>query len=120
MEAEPVQNTGRLAPIQSPPGVRPREGGRPQPAPATQVPKADSTDVVTLSTRGRAAAETGASGGGPGGGRLLRKLDVTEGNQVVLKIVDGTTRRLVRQIPPEEQVRLRQAIQELIQAQQTE
>ncbi len=32
--------------------------------------------------------------------------------EVVVKIVDGRTREVVRQVPKEEEVRLRQAIQE--------
>jgi hypothetical protein len=45
-------------------------------------------------------------------GSELRKIDVTDDNQVVIKIVDGETQKVVRQIPPEEQVSLKQSIQE--------
>ena len=45
-------------------------------------------------------------------GSELRKIDVTDDNQVVVKIVDGKTQKVVRQIPPEEVVSLKQAIQE--------
>ena len=41
----------------------------------------------------------------------MQKVDVTEDNKVVIKIVDGRTQEVVRQVPKEE-VRLRQAIQE--------
>ena len=37
---------------------------------------------------------------------------MTDDNQVVIKIVDGETQKVVRQIPPEEEVSLKQAIQE--------
>ena len=70
-------------------------------------------DTVALSQRGQAAVSqpVQSSSGGPTGSEL-RKIDVTDNNQVVGKIVDGQTQKVVRQIPPEEQVSLKQAIQE--------
>ena len=72
-----------------------------------------SNDTVSLSQRGQAAVSqpVQSSSGGPTGSEL-RKIDVTDNNQVVVKIVDGQTQKVVRQIPPEEQVSLKQAIQE--------
>ena len=37
---------------------------------------------------------------------------MTDNNQIIVKIVDGQTQKVVRQIPKEEEVRLKQAIQE--------
>ena len=70
-------------------------------------------DIVALSQRGQAAVSqpVQSSSGGPTGSEL-RKIDVTDDNQVVVKIVDGQTQEVVRQIPPEEVVSLKQAIQE--------
>ena len=70
-------------------------------------------DTVALSQRGPAAVSqpVQSSSGGPTGSEL-RKIDVTDDNQVVIKIVDGETQKVVRQIPPEEEVSLKQAIQE--------
>ena len=69
-------------------------------------------DTVALSQRGQAAVSpVQSSSGGPTGSEL-RKIDVTDDNQVVIKIVDGETQKVVRQIPPEEEVSLKQAIQE--------
>ena len=70
-------------------------------------------DTVSLSQRGQAAVSqpVQSNSGGPTGSEL-RKIDVTDNNQVVIKIVDGQTQKVVRQIPPEEQVSLKQAIQE--------
>ena len=70
-------------------------------------------DTVSLSQRGQAAVSqpVQSSSGGPTGSEL-RKIDVTDDNQVVIKIVDGETQKVVRQIPPEEEVSLKQAIQE--------
>jgi hypothetical protein len=66
-----------------------------------------------LSQRGQAAvSQQVQSGSGGLTGSELRKIDVTDDNQVVIKIVDSQTQKVVRQIPPEEEVSLKQAIQE--------
>ena len=71
------------------------------------------TDTVSLSQRGQAAvSQQVENNGGSKSGSELRKIDVTDDNQVVIKIVDGQTQKVVRQIPPEEVVSLKQAIQE--------
>ena len=84
----------------------------------SKVPSGGSTagqqnDTVSLSQRGQAAVsqQIQSNNAGPTGSEL-RKIDVTENNQVVIKIVDGQTQKVVRQIPPEEEVSLKQAIQE--------
>ena len=85
---------------------------------ASKVPSGGSTagqqnDTVSLSQRGQAAVSQPlqSNNGGPTGSEL-RKIDVTDDNQVVIKIVDSQTQKVVRQIPPEEEVSLKQAIQE--------
>lgn len=40
----------------------------------------------------------------------VRKLSITESQQVVLKIIDPSTRKVVKQLPNEELVRLREAV----------
>jgi len=84
----------------------------------SKVPSGGSTagqqnDTVSLSQRGQAAVsqQIQSNNAGPTGSEL-RKIDVTDNNQVVVKIVDGQTQKVVRQIPPEEEVSLKQAIQE--------
>ena len=70
-------------------------------------------DTVSLSQRGQAAVtQPLKSNNSSQTGSELRKIDVTDDNQVVVKIVDGKTQKVVRQIPPEEVVSLKQAIQE--------
>ena len=70
-------------------------------------------DTVALSQRGQAAVTQSLKSNNSGQtGSELRKIDVTDNNQVVVKIVDGKTQKVVRQIPPEEVVSLKQAIQE--------
>ena len=70
-------------------------------------------DTVSLSQRGQAAVSQPiqSNNAGPTGSEL-RKIDVTDNNQIIVKIVDGQTQKVVRQIPKEEEVRLKQAIQE--------
>ena len=71
------------------------------------------TDTVSLSQRGQAAvSQQVQSNVSNTPGSELRKLDVTDDHTVVIKVVDSETQKVVRQIPPEGEVRLRQAIQE--------
>ena len=75
--------------------------------------KGAPTDTVSLSQRGQAAvSQQVQSNGGGKPGSELRKIDVTDDNKVIVKVVDSETQEVVRQIPKEEEVRLKQAIQE--------
>ena len=69
-----------------------------------------TNDTVSLSQRGQAAVSQEVKDGSVGS--KLRKVDVMDNNQVVIKIVDSETQKVVRQIPKEEEVRLKQAMQE--------
>ena len=69
-----------------------------------------TNDTVSLSQRGQAAVSQEVKDG-PVESKL-RKVDVMDNNQVVIKIVDSETQKVVRQIPKEEEVRLKQAMQE--------
>ena len=72
-----------------------------------------TNDTVSLSQRGQAAVsqEVKDVKGGSVGSKL-RKVDVVDNNQLVIKIIDSETQKVVRQIPKEEEVRLKQAMQE--------
>ena len=72
-----------------------------------------TNDTVSLSQRGQAAVsqEVKDVKGGSVESKL-RKVDMMDNNQVVIKIVDSETQKVVRQIPKEEEVRLKQAMQE--------
>ena len=71
------------------------------------------TDTVSLSQRGQAAvSQQVESSGGNGADSELRKVDVTDDNKVIVKIIDGRTQEVIRQVPEAEEVRLKQAIQE--------
>ena len=92
--------------------------GRKLSSEGSKVPSGGSTtgqqnDTVSLSQRGQAAVSQPiqSNNAGPTGSEL-RKIDVTDSNQIIVKIVDGQTQKVVRQIPKEEEVRLKQAIQE--------
>ena len=84
----------------------------------SKVPSGGSTagqqnDTVSLSQRGQAAVSQPLKSNNSGQtGSELRKIDVTDNNQIIVKIVDGKTQKVVRQIPKEEELRLKQAIQE--------
>ena len=71
-------------------------------------------DTVSLSQRGQAAVSQQIQSNNAAGptGSELRKIDVTDNNQIIVKIVDGQTQKVVRQIPKEEELRLKQAIQD--------
>jgi len=69
-----------------------------------------TNDTVSLSQRGQAAVSQEVKDGSVES--KLRKVDVMDNNQVVIKIVDSETQKVVRQIPKEEEVRLKQAMQE--------
>jgi len=84
----------------------------------SKVPSGGSTagqqnDTVSLSQRGQAAVSQQIQSNNAGQtGSELRKIDVTDNYQIIVKIVDGQTQKVARQIPKEEEVRLKQAIQE--------
>ena len=69
-----------------------------------------TNDTVSLSQRGQAAVSQEIKDGSVES--KLRKVDVMDNNQVVIKILDSETQKVVRQIPKEEEVRLKQAMQE--------
>ena len=88
-------------------------------SPGNRVPSGGSTtgaqtDTVSLSQRGQAAVsqQVQSNGGSQSGGSELRKIDVTDDHTVIVKVVDSETQKVVRQIPKEEELRLKQAIQE--------
>ena len=71
------------------------------------------TDTVSLSQRGQAAvSQQVQSNGGGKASSELKKIDVTDDNKVIVKVVDSETQKVVRQIPPEAEMRLKQAILE--------
>jgi len=118
MDAEQINAIHRLAVTRPQPPVGSGEAGTPQSVPEAGTPPPPPQDTVTLSAQGQRVLQQGGGGDGEGNEGLHRELDVTDSNQVVLKIRDLTTQQVIKQIPPEEQVRLREAIQSIVAAQQ--
>lgn len=98
----------------------PASSGKSVPSAPVADVKAAPDDTVSLSPAAKEALESSAPEA-PGtqnpknetadlNGDNSRKLQVTEGNDVVLKIVDNKTREVVKQIPSEEAVQLKNAI----------
>ena len=73
---------------------------------------AATEDIVSLSKKGKDLAQQGSktsSTAAPKGSEQ-RKFEVTENNDVVLEVIDPQTQEVVRSVPSEEQLDLRDAI----------
>ena len=70
-----------------------------------------SGDSVSLSDQAKALAQT-KKGGQTSSGSEQRRLSVTDDNDVVLKVIDPKTQRVVKSIPSEEQMQLKVAIRD--------
>ena len=132
MEAEPINTSGAPPVQQRPSGSSQNQGERNSATPsASSVDLPDAADTVTLSNEGKQAATTTSGNsnqtgtGGQNGEPVVpqtrqsqsndqRKVEVTDDSQVVLQIVDSVTGEVVKQIPPEEQIKLTKAIQNTI------
>ena len=68
-----------------------------------------SGDSVDLSAEAKALAQT-SKGGQTSSNSEQRRLSVTDDNDVVLKVIDPKTQRVVKSIPSEEQMQLKVAI----------
>ena len=85
----------------SAPTAPPKAATPPSPSP----PKTEG-DSVTLSDFVKQEVQSGLKSNAD----FQRKLSVVANNQVVMKLIDPKTKKVVRQTPPEEQLRLREAI----------
>ncbi len=115
MDAEAISNAIRAS-VQGP-KPRPSSEGEGETAPPVETQSVPQ-DTVSLSALGkRVAGLAGSSETGTkpqaSGSQVThqRKFDFTDSNELVLKIIDRRTQQVVRQIPAEELIRLRQAIQ---------
>jgi len=100
MDTQAVNNVGNpTAPKPKPAATSSRSEASSSTAPAG--------DTVSLSSESldKAAASATASVGSE-----QRKFSVTENNDVVLKVIDPQTQEVVRSVPSEEQLELRDAI----------
>ncbi|PIQ95503.1 MAG: hypothetical protein COV67_14530 [Nitrospinae bacterium CG11_big_fil_rev_8_21_14_0_20_56_8] len=129
MDTEAVNPTGR--PPVEPARPRPSSSPASRPAPPVDV-QTPSNDSVSLSNEGKRALEQveNATGGIPAPNaegqstlqnpeatippEVQRQIKITDNNQVVVKIVDGKTQKVVRQIPAEEVLRLKNAMKDVL------
>jgi len=70
-----------------------------------------SEDSVTLSTKAKALVES-SSGGQASSNSEQRKFSVTDDNDVVLQVIDPKTQKVVKSVPSEEQMQLKNAIRD--------
>ena len=72
---------------------------------------AATEDIVSLSKKGKDLAQQGSeTPSATHTGSEQRKFEVTENNDVVLEVIDPQTQEVVRSVPSEEQLELRDAI----------
>lgn len=117
---DPLGPAGRKSPANKP-------SANPRPSNTSEQGKANSgEDSVTLSSASRAAAiaqklqnsgeeefrreNSSSNDQNQSSPTNLRRLSITDNQQVVLKIIDPSTKSVVKQLPTEELVRLREAV----------
>mgnify|MGYP001273639603 CR=1 FL=1 len=73
---------------------------------------AATDDIVNLSKKGKELAQqrSDTSSATTPTGSEQRKFEVTENNDVVLEVIDSQTQEVVRSVPSEDQLELRDAI----------
>lgn len=108
----------------------PASSGKPTASAPVGGAKSAPDDTVSLSPAGKQALETSAptpenveglkNQSADPGNNNSRKYQVTEGHDVILKIVDNKTREVVKQIPSEEEIRLKNAIRNSVEDISTE
>ena len=92
-----------------------REGGQPKAAADTNsVIASPPLDSVTISSEGQRSLGFGSAVPGGISQQFQREFRV-EGDRVILRLTDPITGRLIRQIPSEAEIRLRQAVKDVAQ-----
>ena len=105
MESAPI-NPARK-PVVTSTGVRPAAGGGGD-STLPSSSQVNTEDTVTLSKQSqRAFAKTDLDD-------QKRQLSITDANDVVMKIVDTKTREVVKQIPSEDELQLKDAIRNVV------
>ena len=70
-----------------------------------------SEDSVDLSARARALSKV-SNAGTPSSNTKHTKFSMTEGNDVVIEVIDPKTQEVVKSIPSEEEIQLKNAIRD--------
>ena len=104
MDANAIENA-RLAALNTGGSSGPIDPPKAAP-PSSPPPNKPEGDSVNLSDFAKEQVETGKGNNED----FQRELSVASNNQVVMKLIDPETRDVVRQLPPEEQLRLREAM----------
>lgn len=116
MDSEPIHPVkGSEVPV-SKTRPSPRETA---PAKPPQEVRANPEDTVSLSTAGKIALQTVGKEAprretSVASANKDRQFSVTENHDVVMKIVDSKTREVVKQVPTEEELQLRDAIRHMV------
>ncbi len=107
MDTQAVQSAGNpVSPTPKPQASAKSSGAKS----STSTPK-PSDDSVSLSEQAQDLAQT-STGGGSATNIEQKKFSVTDSNDVVLKIIDPETQKVVKSIPSEEQIQLKRAIRD--------
>jgi hypothetical protein len=107
MDTQAVNSAGNpTAPKPKPTASSPRSAAASSSAPAG--------DTVSLSTEGQGLAQPDkvSSSKTTSAGIEQRKFSITDNNDVVLEVIDPQTQEVVRTVPSEEQLQLRDAIRD--------
>ena len=108
MDTEAVKSAGN--PIVPPPKKQPSSSISKPKAVSNSEPK-QSGDSVDLSNNAKALAET-TNGEGLSLNSKQRKFSMTDGNDVVIQVIDSKTQEVVKSIPSEEEIQLKNAIRD--------
>ena len=107
MDTQAVNSAGNpTAPKPKPTASSPRS--------AAESSSAPTGDTVSLSQVGQdlAQPDKASSSTAAATGSEQRKFSVTDNNDVVLEVIDPQTQRVIRTVPSEEQLELRDAIRD--------
>ena len=115
MESAPINPSRK--PVVTPTGVRPAAGGGGNSTPPSSS-QVNTEDTVTLSKQSqRALSKTGGVSQEQDPSNVedqKREFSITDANDVVLKIVDIKTQEVVKQIPSEDELQLKDAIRGVV------
>jgi len=121
MENQPISPGGKpdVVPVQKP-TVSKESVKKASPTPSANVVE----DTVTLSDRSKQVLsrpgqpenppENNAPSQDSGASDNTKHLSVTDDNDVVMKVIDKKTQEVIRQIPSEEQLKLKHAIRNIV------
>lgn len=120
MDAEFIRVSTSPAVRSTPPSPSAEQSGAPSTSAGNsgKVEIPTEGDTVTLSSKGPAEQQGEANVAAPktlsGSASSQTRLEVTDKNEVVLKVIDTNTGQVIKEIPAREQQRLSQAIQDTV------